>query len=110
MLYHMKRGLVYKKEKLAGMVWEDENGYSFQYNDTYLKHPAYGAISKTLPLRAEAFTQTTMIPFFDGLIPEGWLLQIAIDNWKLNPRDRMNLLLKLCKDCVGDVSIEKAEL
>jgi serine/threonine-protein kinase HipA len=48
-----------------------------------------------------------MIPFFDGLIPEGWLLEIAVDNWKLNPRDRMNLLLTLCKDNIGDISIEK---
>ena len=46
-----------------------------------------------------------MLPFFDGLIPEGWLLKIAVDNWKLNPLDKMNLLLTLCKDNIGDVSI-----
>lgn len=103
----MKKGLVYKKNKLAGTVWEDENGYGFKYSEAYLKNPIYGTVSKTLPLRAEAFTSIIMLPFFDGLIPEGWLLQIAIDNWKLNPRDRMNLLLTLCKDCIGDVSIIK---
>jgi len=48
-----------------------------------------------------------MIPFFDGLIPEGWLLEIAVENWKLNPRDRMNLLLTLCQDNIGDVSIKR---
>lgn len=101
----MKKGLVYKKDKLAGIVWEDENGYSFQYHEDYLKNPIYGDVSKTLPLRLDVFTSSMMIPFFDGLIPEGWLLQIAIDNWKLNPRDRMSLLLTLCKDCIGDVSI-----
>lgn len=101
----MKRGLVYKKDKLAGNVWEDENGYSFQYNEFYLQSPIYGAVSRTLPLRSEVFTDKNMLPFFDGLIPEGWLLKIAIDNWKLNPRDRMSLLLTLCKDCIGDVSI-----
>jgi serine/threonine-protein kinase HipA len=103
----MTKGLVYKKDKLAGIVWEDENGYSFQYNEPYLKNPKYGAVSKTLPLRSKAFTDRNMIPFFDGLIPEGWLLQIAIDNWKLNPNDRMSLLLTLCKDCIGDISIIK---
>ena len=46
-----------------------------------------------------------MIPFFDGLIPEGWLLDIAQKNWKLDPRDRMGLLLTCCKDCIGAVSI-----
>ncbi len=105
----MNKGFVYKKDKLAGLVWEDENGYSFQYDEDYLHHPVYGDISRTLPLRAEVFTDKNMLPFFDGLIPEGWLLQIAIDNWKLNPRDRMRLLLTICKDCIGDVSIINSE-
>jgi serine/threonine-protein kinase HipA len=101
----MKQGLVYKKDKFAGLIWEDETGYSFQYDKDYLTNPIYGAVSRTLPLRQESFTANAMLPFFDGLIPEGWLLQIAIENWKLNPRDRMSLLLTLCKDCIGDISI-----
>ncbi len=103
----MKKGLVYKKEILSGVIWEDENGYHFKYDKSYLSSPKYGAISKTMPLRKEEYTSENMLPFFDGLIPEGWLLQIAVENWKLNPRDRMNLLLTLCQDNIGDVSIIK---
>lgn len=103
----MKQGLVYKKEKLAGKIWENETGYHFQYAKLYLTNPIYGEISKTLPLREKVYNDENMIPFFDGLIPEGWLLKIAIDNWKLNPRDRMSLLLTLCQDNIGDVSIIK---
>ena len=102
-----KKGLVYKKEELAGVIWENENGYYFQYDKLYLKNPKYGEISRTLPLRKEVYNNENMIPFFDGLIPEGWLLKIAVDNWKLNPRDRMSLLLTLCQDNIGDVSIKK---
>ncbi|WP_264534717.1 HipA N-terminal domain-containing protein [Flavobacterium sp. N1736] len=101
----MKKGLVYKKELLAGLIWENEDGYFFQYDSTYIQNPQYGPVSRTLPVREELFTDKNMIPFFDGLIPEGWLLKIAIDNWKLNPRDRMSLLLTLCRDCIGDISI-----
>ena len=103
----MKKGSVYKKETFVGIIWEDESGYHFQYDKLYLTKPKYGAISKTLPLRKEIYNHETMIPFFDGLIPEGWLLKIAVDNWKLNPRDRMTLLLTLCQDTIGDVSIKK---
>jgi len=103
----MKKGLVYKKEKLAGEIWEDENGCHFQYDRLYLKNPIYGEISKTLPLRVQVYSENHMIAFFDGLILEGWLLEIAIANWKLNPRDRMSLLLRLCKDTIGDVSVKK---
>jgi serine/threonine-protein kinase HipA len=47
-----------------------------------------------------------MFAFFDGLIPEGWLLDLAVRNWKLDPRDRMGLLLEACRDCIGAVHIQ----
>ena len=103
----MKKGFVYKKEILAGIIWEDEEGYHFQYDKSYLAKPKNGEVSKTLPLREKEYKNENMIPFFDGLIPEGWLLQIAVDNWKLNPRDRMTLLLTLCQNNIGDISIRK---
>ncbi len=103
----MRKGFVYKKDILAGVIWEDENGFHFQYDKSYLANPKHGVVSMTLPLREEVYDDENMIPFFDGLIPEGWLLKIAVDNWKLNPRDRMNLLLTLCQNNIGDVSIKK---
>ena len=62
-------------------------------------------ISLTMPVLALPYRSDNMFPFFDGLIPEGWLLDIAQSNWKINPRDRMSLLLACCKDCIGAVSI-----
>jgi serine/threonine-protein kinase HipA len=62
-------------------------------------------ISLTLPLKEQPYTSKILFPFFDGLIPEGWLLNIAQNNWKLNPRDRMGLLMACCKDCIGAVSV-----
>jgi serine/threonine-protein kinase HipA len=51
-----------------------------------------------------------LFPFFDGLIPEGWLLNIALANWKIKPNDRFGLLVTLCKDCIGCVSIISKEM
>lgn len=101
-----RSGKVYFKNKLAGIVWQDEDGYWFQYDEAYLKEPGAVAISLTMPLKSDPFTKDTLLPFFDGLIPEGWLLDITVKNWKLNPADRMGLLLSACKDCIGAVSIE----
>ena len=91
--------------KLAGILIEDENGFQFQYSQLYLSDVDAESISLTLPLRNEKFVSKVLFPFFDGLIPEGWLLEIAQKNWKLNPRDRMEILLKTCQDCIGAVSI-----
>jgi serine/threonine-protein kinase HipA len=90
----------------AGIYVQDEIGYHFTYDPTYFSIEGVQPISLTLPLQETSFHSLTMIPFFDGLIPEGWLLDIAVNNWKLDPRDRMGLLLLCCKDTIGAVSIE----
>ncbi len=100
-----RSGKVYFKDRVAGLVWQDDEGYGFVYDGEYLDG-RYPAVSLTLPLRREPYTSNTMLPFFDGLIPEGWLLNITVKNWKLDNRDRMGILLIACKDCIGAVSIE----
>ena len=92
-------------ELKAGFLSEDENGFHFIYDKSYLESLNPIPISMTLPLQGKAFHSPILFPFFDGLIPEGWLLDIAESNWKLNPRDRMGLLLACCKDCIGAVSV-----
>lgn len=101
----MKSGSVYMYDRLAGILTEDETGFSFTYDSQYLASDGAEAISLTMPLRAESYHDTVLFPFFDGLIPEGWLLGIAEKNWKINQRDRMSLLLACCKDCIGAVSV-----
>lgn len=91
----------------AGKLWETASGYSFQYDHEYLASEHSRAISLTLPLREQVYESKILFPFFDGLIPEGWLLDIAEKSWKLNERDRMGLLLACCKNCIGAVSIEE---
>lgn len=104
-----RAGEVYYQNVPAGLVVEDEEGYSFTYHRDYLLN-VNPPVSLTLPLREEPYRSTVLFPFFDGLIPEGWLLDIAVQNWKLNPRDRMGLLLTVCQDCLGAVSIRKIVL
>ena len=41
------------------------------------------AVSLSLPLREEPYVDKRLFPFFDGLIPEGWLLEIAAQTWRL---------------------------
>ena len=100
-----KRGRVFVDTHFVGMIEEREGFTIFTYEKTYLEMPGTKPVSLTLPLRSEPYKEKTMIPFFDGLIPEGWLLNIITDNWKIHPRDRMSLLLLACKDCVGNVSV-----
>jgi serine/threonine-protein kinase HipA len=101
----MRQGEIWVNNSLAGILTEDEEGYHFTYSPDYLMMGNAVPVSLTMPLREETFHSEFLFPFFDGLIPEGWLLDIAQKNWKLNPRDRMGLLLATCKDCIGNISV-----
>ena len=101
----MKKALIYFQDILAGRLAETEDGYEFQYETTYLARPQAEPISLTLPLRKEAYQSPMLFPFFDGLIPEGWLLDVALRNTDISILDRMSLLLLCCKDCIGAVSV-----
>ena len=101
----MRQAKIYNYNLFAGILTEDENGYTFQYDSNYLQSDDAQAISLTLPLTEKPYIEKILFPFFDGLIPEGWLLDIAENSWKLNRRDRMSLLLVCCKDCIGWVSV-----
>jgi serine/threonine-protein kinase HipA len=103
----MRKAKVFMQKELAGYLTETDDGYEFLYDMNYLTISKVKPVSLTLPLQEKTHFSKTMFPFFDGLIPEGWLLEIAEKNWKLNARDRMGLLLACCKDCIGAVSIEE---
>ncbi len=102
----MRKAAIKIEGQLAGWLTQDEKGYHFVYDDAYASRPNARPVSLTLPVRVAPYTSNVLFPFFDGLIPEGWLLDIAEKNWKLNSRDRMGLLLACCKDCIGAVSVE----
>ncbi len=101
----MRKAKVYYRDILAGILSETEDGYVFQYDTNYLHASKAEPVSLTLPISKEPYISKVMFPFFDGLIPEGWLLDIAEKNWKIDARDRMGLLLACCRDCIGAVSI-----
>lgn len=103
----MRSGNVYYKNILAGIITETDDGeFVFQYHEEYIKKHPNDFITFTMPVKDKVYRDKRLFPFFDGLIPEGWLLDIASANWKINSNDRMGLLLACCKDCIGAVSVE----
>ena len=103
----MRRGKVYYKDRLAGTITENDDGeYVFQYDAQYVKDYPGEFVTFTMPVTMEPYTDKRLFPFFEGLIPEGWLLNIASETWKINQNDRMGLLLACCRNCIGAVSVE----
>jgi len=102
----MRQAKVFYGDSLAGLLTETDDGlYVFQYDEAYSIAFPNQFLSFTMPVRKEPYTDKRLFAFFEGLIPEGWLLDIAHKNWKLNINDRMGLLLACCQNCIGAVSI-----
>jgi len=100
---------VYVRDAFAGTLQETDSGYSFSYDPAALNNPEVPFVSLSLPKKPEAYTSQTLFSFFDGLIPEGWLLSIVSHNWKIDKSDRFALLLVACMDCIGNVSIREGK-
>ncbi|MFT7613585.1 MAG: serine/threonine-protein kinase HipA [Parvicellaceae bacterium] len=102
----MRQAEIHYKDSLAGILTETGEGeYVFQYEEAYVKEHPKEFITFTMPVSDQAYTDNRLFSFFEGLIPEGWLLEIASKNWKINPNDRMGLLLACCQNCIGAVSV-----
>ena len=105
-----RAGRVYVQNHFAGVICETDDGYQFQYDKNYLASENAAAVSLTLPLSDRPYQSNILFPFFDGLIPEGWLLGVVERNWKLDSRDRFGLMLAACRDCIGDVYVIPEEI
>jgi len=102
----MRKGKVFYKDCFAGIITETDDGeYVFQYNEKYVEEHPVEFITFSMPVRNEPYHNDRLFAFFDGLIPEGWLLEIASANWKINQNDRMGLLLACCRNCIGAVRV-----
>jgi len=84
---------------------ESESGFRFSYDQDYLKNPDAKTIGLAFPLRQEPYESPTFFPFFDGMIPEGWYLDIVSKTLKVDPGDRFGILLANASHAIGAISV-----
>ena len=103
----MRQAKIYYQDVYAGLLVETDDGeYEFTYEAQYIEQYPERFLSFTMPVKHHIYKSKGLFPFFEGLIPEGWLLEIASKNWKINRNDRMGLLLACCQNCIGAVSVK----
>ena len=100
-----RRGIVSLDGRRAGVIEETELGTRFTYDAAWLAEPGAAPVSLTMPLRPEPYEAKGLLTFFENLLPEGWLLELATAKLKIPKDDAFGLLLATCADCVGAVEI-----
>lgn len=102
----MRQGIVKYNNIKAGLLTEEDHGeYLFEYDEIYAQTYPNQFVTFQMPVSTRSYRSKRLFPFFDGLIPEGWLLNIAVESWKMDRNDRMGLLLACCQNAIGAVSV-----
>ena len=100
-----KKALVYYNGVKAGVLQKKAAGYVFEYDQAYAVSPGAKPVSLAMPLKKVKFEAAKLFPFFEGLLPEGWLLNITSKALKIDKDDKFELLLHIGKDTVGAISV-----
>ena len=102
----LRQAKVYYKDELAGVLKETDRGYLFQYDKDYIKKNI--PISTSLPVQEEPFESEKLFPFFRGLLPEGWYLDIVSATQHVDSKDLFGVLLSTTSvDTIGAVTVRR---
>ena len=102
----MKKAKVYVDGHYAGQLIEVSRGieYRFTYSDGYKGL----SVSLTMPISQKSYTFDRFPPFFEGLLPEGPMLEALLKKAKIDSKDLFEQLIKVGGDMVGNVTVKRA--
>ena len=98
-----RKALISVNKTPAAEFIELDKGFEINYFPSYSGQP----ISLTLPVRKEKYIFEYFPAFFDGLLPEGIMLEVLLKKFKLDADDYFGQLLIVGSDLVGAVTVEE---
>lgn len=100
----MRKAKVFMHGYPAGLLEEVEQGkaYRFVYFPGYEGTP----VSLTMPVDQGYFFFPSFPPFFEGLLPEGIMLEGMLRRLKIDRQDLFSQLVAAGQDLVGAVTCE----
>lgn len=105
----MRKLAVYMNDTEAGILTEQSPGfgYSYQYNEEYLKS-ALPPISVTLPKQRDPYSSDHLFAFFANMLPEGGNRRVICRHFRIDERDLFGLLdIMADQDFIGAVNVRK---
>lgn len=100
----MRKARVLVNKMPAGILEKlDQGQYRFIYDTNYQGAP----VSLTMPIYKAIYEFDHFPPFFEGLLPEGVMLEAILRKYKLDKKDYFGQLLKVGQDVVGAVTLEE---
>lgn len=102
----MRQAIVYAHGNRAGILTEiNANEYYFEYDENYQGE----AVSLTMPVNHIKYSYKSFPPFFEGLLPEGIMLDGLLRIAKIDKMDYFSQLIATGNDLVGAVTVKLLE-
>ena len=102
----MRRAIVMVHGNRAGVLTEVSSAeYYFEYDEKY----DGDAVSLTMPLNHKKYGYKSFPPFFEGLLPEGIMLEGLLKIAKIDKKDYFSQLIATGNDLVGAVTVKSME-
>lgn len=102
----MRQAIVYVHGNRAGILTEhNANEYYFEYDENYQGE----AVSLTMPVSYRKYDYKFFPPFFEGLLPEGIMLEGLLRIAKIDKKDYFSQLIATGNDLVGAVTVKLLE-
>jgi len=98
-----RRAVVLFQDQDAGIIEETKEGYKFTYNNEFIEKNK--SLSVSLPIKQKIYESADLFPFFAGLLPEGWYLDLVVKTLKIDKKDSFGILLNTCRETIGAVAI-----
>jgi serine/threonine-protein kinase HipA len=101
----MKRAEVSMHGIPAGILEKIESGNKYWF--TYFEKYNGPSIALTMPVDEKEFVFDRFPPFFDGLLPEGVLLEGLLKQRKIDKFDYLCQLIAVGNDLVGAITVQE---
>lgn len=90
--------------QLAGQLTVEKGSWIFQYDEAYQNLVNKPPISNSLPKSKSVTVGKEILPFFDGLLPEGWVIT-SFERFGVKVENKEDAVGLFLKDAIGAASL-----
>ncbi len=102
----MRKAIILVHNKRAGVLSEnDSKVFQFVYDKNY----EGDAVSLTMPISSMIYSFDKFPSFFEGLLPEGIMLEGLLKIGKIDKNDYFSQLISTGNDLVGAVTVKELQ-
>lgn len=100
----MRKAIIYVHNNRAGVLSEENSGgFQFKYDENYEGE----AVSLTMPISNTVYSFDKFPSFFEGLLPEGIMLEGLLKIGKIDKNDYFSQLISTGNDLVGAITVKE---